>query len=244
MTLHILDHVVFVLIALISPVVDFFAMRKSAALINGGRTELRMKLYRKIIRWEWGSTFVLIALWFLLGRTAADLGLIPQGGAWIGYGLTALICGLLIVQARMMTRTDKGRATLRKQFGWLSFLIPRTRQERRTFGFTSVTAGVCEEVVFRGFLIAYFAALFGVPLWGAALISSIAFGMAHMYQGPVGMLRTGAVGLVFAVLYLMTGSLWAPILAHAVMDLASGHMGFLAFSDPTPPNNPLPELAT
>lgn len=244
MTLHILDHIFFVLIALVFPVVDFFAIRKRAALISAGRTELRMKLYRKIIWEEWGATLVLIAVWFLLGRTAAGLGLIPQGGAWIGYGLTALICGFLIVHARMATRTDEGRATLRKQFGWLSFLIPRTRQERRTFGITSLTAGVCEEVVFRGFLIAYFAALFGLPLWGGALISSIAFGVAHMYQGPVGMLRTGGVGLVLAVLYLMTGSLWAPILAHTVMDLASGHMGFMAFSDPAPPKNALPELAT
>ena len=58
-----------------------------------------------------------------------------------------------------------------------------------------MTAGVCEELVYRGFMIAYFSAALGVSFWVAAVLSSVAFGIAHFYQGPAGILRTGLVGM-------------------------------------------------
>ena len=113
----------------------------------------------------------------------------------------------------------------------------------RTFNLVSVTAGVCEEVVFRGFLTAYLMSWLGVPFWGAALLSSLGFGLAHMYQGPLGILKTGFVGYALALLYGLTGSLWAPILAHALMDLVAGWMSHAAFSGAESPENSSPEMA-
>ena len=45
----------------------------------------------------------------------------------------------------------------------------------------SITAGIVEEVLWRGFLIWYLSQF--MPVWGAALISTIGFGLAHAYQG-------------------------------------------------------------
>ena len=245
MNLHILDHIFFALLVLIFPVWDFFALRKTAARINAGRTDLRMRLYRRIIAEEWLATLVVVATWFLLGRTAGMLGLVPSGGliALAGYSLTVVLCVMLILQAVSVAGSPEERAKMRKQFDWLSFVIPHEHAERRTFGVVSVTAGVCEEIVFRGYLTAYFVALFGIPLWAGALLSTAAFGMAHMYQGPAGMLKCAAVGGAMAVLYLMTGSLWAPMLAHAAIDLTSGYIGYVSFNEDDAPDNGSPELA-
>jgi len=46
-------------------------------------------------------------------------------------------------------------------------------------------AGVCEEVIFRGYSIAYLMAVLGAPFWVAAVLSSIVFGFAHVYQGTI-----------------------------------------------------------
>ena len=105
---------------------------------------------------------------------------------------------------------------------------------RRAFDAVSVTAGVCEEVIFRGFLIAYLMAALGAPFWVAGLLSSVIFGFAHAYQGPAGIPRTAAVGGMLAILYGLTGSLWAPIVAHAVIDITSGRIAFAAFTENTP----------
>ena len=244
MTLHLADHIVFVLLAAVFPVWDFFALRKRAALINAGRTELRIKLFQKIIWQEWIMAVALLALWFALGRTGSEIGLVPQGGAlvWAGYGLTVLICTLLVLQARSIVGSPKKRAETLKQMGSVSFLLPHTKRESRSFDVVSVTAGVCEEIVYRGFLIGYLMALLSAPFWVAGLISSVVFGLAHSYQGLSGIPRTGAVGAAMALLYGLTGSLWAPMVAHAVMDLVSGRIAYAA-SKETGPDRSSPQVA-
>ena len=86
-----------------------------------------------------------------------------------------------------------------------------------------VTASFGEEVIYRGFLIAVLAVWVGT--WPAMLIASAIFGLAHFYQGPGGAAKCGFAGLITGWLFLLTGSLWAPMLLHAVMDLTSGRVG-------------------
>ena len=61
-----------------------------------------------------------------------------------------------------------------------------------------------------------------LPLWLAIGVSSIAFGLGHIYQGPNGALKCGLVGVAFAVFYVLTGSIWLPIIAHALFDAGQG----------------------
>jgi hypothetical protein len=203
-----------------------------------------MGLYRRIIREEWVMTIALLAGWFALGRAGAVLGLNPRGGALacIGYGLSALVGAGLVIQARSYLRNPERLASLRDNFGKVVFLLPHTQQERRMFIAVSVTAGVCEEVIFRGYLIAYIMAVLGTPFWVAALLSSVVFGFAHAYQGPRGIPRTAAVGGLFALLYGLTGSLWAPMVVHAVMDITSGRIAHAATYQ-NAPDSASPELA-
>ena len=230
MTLQVIDHIVFAFLAVVFPIWNYFSLRKWAALLGAGRTELRMGLYRRIIGEEWILAIVLLAGWFALGRGGAAIGLVPRGGAlaWAGYGLAALISVVLLVQAWSVPRNPKSLASMRDRFGDLTFILPHTMKERRAFDAVSVTAGVCEEVIFRGYLIAYLTALLGAPFWVAAVLSSLVFGIAHSYQGPIGIPRTAAAGGLLALLYGLTGSLWAPIVVHAVMDITSGRIAYAA----------------
>lgn len=84
----------------------------------------------------------------------------------------------------------------------------------------SLTAGICEEIVYRGYLIWYLAAFVGA--WPAAVLAGFAFGAVHIYQGPAGVVRTGIVGLGAGVLYVGTGSLLWPMILHAAIDLQGG----------------------
>jgi membrane protease YdiL (CAAX protease family) len=83
-----------------------------------------------------------------------------------------------------------------------------------------IFGGGIEEIIFRGFVIGWGSALFGqrsvVPL---VALSSIVFGLAHLYQGAAGAMSTGLIGLGFALLYVGTGrKLLAPMLAHMTLD--------------------------
>lgn len=100
-------------------------------------------------------------------------------------------------------------------------LLPKTRREKVFFAFLSLAAGLGEELAYRGFLIPILALLLGND-WGAAVASSAFFGVLHAYQGWLGMVRTGLLGLLLAASLLLSGSLWPAIFAHAILDLLGG----------------------
>ena len=103
----------------------------------------------------------------------------------------------------------------------LEELIPRNGREKGLFALLSLAAGVGEELVYRGWLISALAPIFDGP-WMAALVSSMAFSLLHAYQGPIGILRSGLMGFLFAAAFVVYGSLWPLIAVHVAVDLVSG----------------------
>ena len=93
----------------------------------------------------------------------------------------------------------------------------------------SISAGVCEELLFRGYLIWYITEFSSMLL--AIILSSLLFGLAHSYQGWKGVVQSGISGLVLAVIYVVTGSLWIPIALHIIGDTYSGMVGWIAFDE-------------
>ncbi|MBQ2619920.1 MAG: CPBP family intramembrane metalloprotease [Thermoguttaceae bacterium] len=84
-------------------------------------------------------------------------------------------------------------------------------------------AGVGEEILFRGFI---FIAIFEFWPWGleynlniiaAIAISSILFGLGHNVSALY-FLITAMLGVTFCLVFLWTGSLIAPVIAHALYD--------------------------
>jgi membrane protease YdiL (CAAX protease family) len=104
--------------------------------------------------------------------------------------------------------------------GDIRALLPRVRGELKYGAGLGLQAGLFEELLFR---LALPALLFGIvgngPL--AFGLACLLFGMLHLYQGAPGMLVSTALGLVFASLYVVTGSIAAPIVLHALVDLRS-----------------------
>lgn len=80
--------------------------------------------------------------------------------------------------------------------------------------------GVYEELFARGLLLARCRALMG-GTWSPVLVSSLLFGLGHLYQGWIGVAQTTLIGVVLAVAVLRWGSLWPAIIAHALLDVSS-----------------------
>ena len=129
-----------------------------------------------------------------------------------------------------MLRTHDGFDACVNQIRPIQAILPHTPGERRLFMAVSVTAGVCEEIIARGMLIWY--AAHAMPRVPAALVATLVFGFAHLYQGWEGVLKTALVGAVFAALYLVTGSLLAPILAHIMIDVSAGILSYKVITTP------------
>jgi len=106
------------------------------------------------------------------------------------------------------------------QLAPIRFILPDTIAQRWLFALLCITAGVCEEWIYRGFLLHLFVIeLPNVNGWLLVIAAATMFGIAHTYQGRSGGILTGLLGLAFALLYLGSGNLLLPIIMHALLDL-------------------------
>lgn len=222
-SMTIIDHIVLIVLAVGMPVDSAVYYHRYLRKIRAGERADPARFYRVTMIQQWVGLAILAIMWLALDRPAADLGFVaPRGtGFYIGVGLLVLIAGLLAYSWRQAARLSAdAKAQQIQSLGDLVHFLPRSRREFRLFVFTSVTAGIVEEIFYRGFAIWYLTHF--MPLWTAVIVSSLIFGLGHSYQGAAGMLKTGVVGLSMAVLYVITGSIWLPIVAHALFDILQG----------------------
>ena len=100
-------------------------------------------------------------------------------------------------------------------------LLPRTPVEIALWVLLSLTAGFCEETVFRGYLQKQFQAMTGSPAAGL-LLQAVIFGVSHGYQGLRNVIAITVFGGVFGALALWRRSLKPGMILHAWTDLFSG----------------------
>ena len=194
----------------------------------------RRSLYRRLLVLEWGLTAVVAVVVSAAPDVGpAALGLqLPQHAPGVVtlvavavvvvlvlLSTRALLSGVLVRGPQAARQPGEGRHAEPPVHATLA-LLPRTTAERRLFTVVGLTAGVCEEWLYRGFLLAVVSALSGgAPTVVLVLVAGVAFGLAHAYQGVAGVLTTGVLGAVLAALYLGTGSLLLPVVLHALIDL-------------------------
>jgi membrane protease YdiL (CAAX protease family) len=88
----------------------------------------------------------------------------------------------------------------------------------------ALTAGICEEILFRGYLQRQFAALTKSTAAGLVL-QGLAFGAAHGYQGVKYMCIIAVYGCLFGLLAIWRHSLRPGMMAHFIQDSVGGLAG-------------------
>ncbi len=181
--------------------------------------QARLRHYRRGIVGEWSVVGFLVVVGVLAGRSTGSVGL-TVGRHARSAAIDVAEVGLVLAASAVLFRAPALRDAIRRQARGFVALLPRTAAERATFTVVAVTAGVCEELMFRGFGIAYVRWVWpgATHAWLTALTAA-GFGVAHLYQGIRGVLLTGLVGAVLASVVLSTGSLYPAMAIHALVDL-------------------------
>ena len=193
------------------------------ALEAHGRTEIYLS----------GMAFevVLVLYVWLLGlrprhKRISDL----VGGKWttpkdilqdIGVALLfwCAVIGFLIAMRFILGNNASGTRAI-------TMLPPRTTVEMIAFVALSVTAGFCEELLFRGYLQRQFLAWSG-RVEAAVALQAVVFGIGHFYQGWRGALTITLYGAMFGILAVMRKSLRPGMIQHAMQDSFTGIVGSL-----------------
>lgn len=204
-----------------------------------GNAEARPRFYIRILRFEWLSALLaLVALGFdrtklvaaalqmgdtEFGRWVSTSDVSRSGMAGIAAGLIIGLIAMSVVRLRARRRapapTESGaKPWWRKLVPDFATLIPTTGRERLLFAAVALSAGICEEIVFRGWLLF---TLHSAGFNGTTLIvlAAVLFGMCHVYQGVTGVVATTLAGALLCTLYVATGTLLVPIVLHSLIDL-------------------------
>ncbi len=97
--------------------------------------------------------------------------------------------------------------------------LPITKKEQKGWKYVAISAGFNEEIVYRGYLfitINYY--LQDISVYITVLISSLIFGIGHVYQGK-DVIRPLIIGLLYGLYYVVLQSLIPVILIHILQDL-------------------------
>ncbi len=137
----------------------------------------------------------------------------PSGLSWFA-GAVFLGVALLLVRPHWRRSIEEDKPT------WRLF-APTSRRERRMWIALSLSAGIGEELVWRGVLPALIALLTGSLAIGIAL-SVASFALAHAIQGLRSVLAIAGIAAAFHVLVFVSGSLYTAMLVHFAYDVIAG----------------------
>jgi membrane protease YdiL (CAAX protease family) len=195
----------------------FRRLRLQGARAYSGRAKLA--LYGKIIGRQW---LLLAAMLLVLRRHGLSIGDVGErvGDARLTVGVTAVILTIVAV-VFAIGRWRVGRAPIRVVAApeeSARLLAPAWGREMAVFALVSLTAGICEELLYRGWLVNILHAATG-SVWVAVGVATVIFGLGHAYQGAKGILRTTFIGLQLALLFVYTNSLIPGQALHAAINL-------------------------
>jgi membrane protease YdiL (CAAX protease family) len=178
----------------------------------------RVAVYGRTILFEWLLLgLVLVGVW-LKGASLLEV----LGNRWhsvrqflrdAGIGMLFLIASIMVSSILGSHGGVGDKAT--------QFLLPHGGVEMAVWVVLSITAGICEEAVYRGYLQRQFMALTkSVP--AGIVISALAFGAAHSYQGFARASVIGVIGAMGGILAYWVSSVRPGMIGHALQDILGG----------------------
>jgi CAAX protease family protein len=189
--------------------------------------QARLWWWKRFMILFWTMAAAGCALWLLQGRAWGLLRLtLPHG--WRLWGSVGLVLAFVLANVPTVAKMMRSKRSLQIRLpDYAVKMTPHTGSEVAWFMPFTLTAGFCEEFLFRGYLIWVLQPLLG--LWGAAAGSLIVFVAVHSYQDAKGILAVGITGALLTLVVLGSRSLWPAIALHTVIDAVQGAIAWLVF---------------
>src|ERR1043166_2425226 len=157
--LEAMDHVILFIVVVVSLAIDWIVYPRLLRATPDQADRRREQFYITTIVAAWAITAAIIALWLRTDRPLTTLGLGIGSPIRLVISL-AVVLGLVALlrkQNRMLLARPERLRAVRGKFGRTAAIIPRTQGQRRIFVGVSLTAWICEELIFRGFVVWYLA---------------------------------------------------------------------------------------
>jgi membrane protease YdiL (CAAX protease family) len=215
---------IFFVLAVILPWRGSVKMKKLLGQAKVGTIE-RLTLYASTIAFQWFMATAVAWRASVHGYTARQLGLTMTERNRVV--VVAVIGGAVIAALQWLNLRRVGKIPIEKRGPLVAIaqrIFPQSTVELLPYFALAITAGLCEEFLYRGFIMAVLAHI-GFPVWAVVLLSSVMFGLAHLYQGRSGLMGTLLIGTLLGITRIGYDSLVPVIFWHTALDLVAGVAG-------------------
>lgn len=221
--IDVIDDMLAVLVGLALPAAAALSGRRGKAQIL--ETAEKIRLYWTNSAGQWFLALLVAGAWVLQGRKLSHLGLVFPKISGISAAIIFLVVAGVIIDSGLQVRNSESIERMRLRWIRDTPFMPANRIEFAHYVAMAVSAAVCEELMFRGFLIRYLEDLFAggviaTPL--AIILPALIFGISHWYQGPWRATKILVFAVAFGSLFVLTSSLLVPTMLHAGLDLSMG----------------------
>jgi len=185
-----------------------------------------LRNYVVSIALEWGMAYWAWAGVHWRGGQLRDL----TGGRWTSWRSVAVDVAIAFPfwVVWELTAWLVHRAVDRIQTPTTPYQPPGSHLEIFLWIALSISAGICEEIVFRGYLQNQFRSATR-SIVAAVILQGAVFGLAHTYQGWKQVIVIAALGILYGVLAAWRRNLRANMIAHAWSDIYEGWASFAFF---------------
>lgn len=168
---------------------------------------------------------VLIAM-RICGDAFAEIGFRLPDPTWLTAGLFLLffILAALLVSLKY---SDAFLERTRNAHAEVLYLLPKNPEEYKWSVGASFAAGICEEVLYRGFL--FWQLTFWMPVIPAVILTNLAFGVAHFGTGLKNAGGAFLLGLAFSAVSIPFHSLLPAMIAHTLVDLYAATLVYRSY---------------
>lgn len=211
------------------PIVGYREIKKLKLKLAEGYNEEKARFYHRTIAEAWIPVILVLLLIPISGINPEDMGLKwiqvdpTTVSKWLVYPLVAfyfLYLAYLLFSIFAFRYNKKSREKVAKTLpDDTRFLLPVTPREKQLWTRVSISAGITEEIVYRGYLFFALAVVFpSLSIIYILIITTVIFGLAHVYLGK-DVIKSTFLGLLFGIFYILFDSVIPVIILHIVQDL-------------------------
>ncbi len=216
-------HILMCIIGLVYPGYIILTHNK----INGRikkEEKYRLVDYKQTIFIFWVLTLLIISNTFI--DKSIPLNFYP------GFNITGIVLAALIlifiglqIATSKVTTMEKAKSVIEKMKDNIHYL-PKSKREFIWFNLLSLSAGICEEIIFRLFMFSYL--LENINLTTAFILTNVIFALTHIGSGKQNIISAFILGLLFTAIYYFTDNIWLPIILHSSIDISTGYLSYQA----------------
>jgi len=187
-------------------------------------------LYKQSMILSWIPVLIITTVILLDGYTLSSLGLSLKlkkdncFSKWVVIitlvSCIVYFCYLIYIIVAVKLDRKKKAKYAKEIPNELKVVLPVTQKEKKWWKAMALSAGITEELQYRGYL------FFAIPLlfpkcsiWVVWILSSLIFGIGHVYQGKEA-IKPLLAGFYFGFVYVALGSIIPTILLHFLQDLS------------------------